>query len=263
MTTANISSAKSTRKRTQTDSSSNSKPKLEDRFITNLKGKDFVLYAGLLDLAHQRGLFRLEVETIQFPNDDNGKEAICRAIAETHEGHIFSDIGDASPKNTNRIIVPHILRMASTRAKARALRDMTNIGMTCLEELGDMDEVLGQDSHRGDQYSSFSGNGNNGGSHGKNADHNGGAGPTGGNNGGNGPTKTSRRSSAGARTVQSSSRDTKKLTEAQRHAIYNLGQRKGITDEDLKEMSMMNFKASVENLSVANASSFIQMLQSS
>ena len=259
MTTANISSAKSTRKRTQTDSSSNSKPKLEDRFITNLKGKDFVLYAGLLDLAHQRGLFRLEVETIQFPNDDNGMEAICRAIAETHEGHIFSDIGDASPKNTNRIIVPHILRMASTRAKARALRDMTNIGMTCLEELGDMDEVLGSDNHRGDQYSQFGGNGNN--------VH------KGGNNGGNGPTKTSTRPSAGARSDQtpsantpnnhSSGRNTKKLTEAQRHAIYNLGQRKGITDEDLKEMSMMNFNSSVDNLSVANASSFIQMLQSS
>ena len=57
------------------------KTRLDDRFIMNLKGKDFVLYAGLLDLAHQRGLFKMEVETIQFPTKDNGKEAICRAMA--------------------------------------------------------------------------------------------------------------------------------------------------------------------------------------
>ena len=57
------------------------KPKLDERFLTNIKGKDFVLYAGVLDLATQRGLLKLEVELIQFPNKENGNEAICRAIA--------------------------------------------------------------------------------------------------------------------------------------------------------------------------------------
>jgi hypothetical protein len=33
--------------------------------------------------------------------------------------------------------------MASTRAKARCLRDLDNIGITCLEELGDLSEVIG------------------------------------------------------------------------------------------------------------------------
>jgi len=121
------------------------KPKLDERFIKNLQGKDFVLYNGLLDLAHQKGLIRMDVEIIQYPTPENGNEAVCRAIAETKHGERYADIGDASPKNTNKVIASHIIRMASTRAKGRTLRDLTNIGMTCVEELGDLDEVLGAD----------------------------------------------------------------------------------------------------------------------
>ena len=36
--------------------------------------------------------------------------------------------------------------MASTRAKARAFRDMDNIGMTALEELGDLNEAMEDES---------------------------------------------------------------------------------------------------------------------
>ena len=53
-------------------------PKLDERFLTNIKGKDFVLYAGVLDLATQKGLLKLEVELLQYPTKENGKEAICR-----------------------------------------------------------------------------------------------------------------------------------------------------------------------------------------
>ena len=55
-------------------------PKLDERFITNIKGKDFVLYAGVLNLATQKGLLKLEVELLQYPGKDNGNEAICRAV---------------------------------------------------------------------------------------------------------------------------------------------------------------------------------------
>jgi hypothetical protein len=117
--------------------------KLDDRFITNIKGKDFVLYAGLLDLAHQRGLLKLEVELVQYPTKENGNEAICRAVAQGKLSEVFSDLGDANPGNCHSMIAKHIIRMASTRAKARVLRDMTNIGMTALEELAVFDEVIG------------------------------------------------------------------------------------------------------------------------
>ena len=55
-------------------------PKRDDRFMTNIKGKDFVLYVGVLDLATQKGLLKLEVELLQFPSPENGNEAICRAV---------------------------------------------------------------------------------------------------------------------------------------------------------------------------------------
>ena len=61
-------------------------PKLDDRFMTSIKNKDFVLYAGVLDLATQKGLLKLEVELLQFPTKDNGHEAICRAVAESKTG---------------------------------------------------------------------------------------------------------------------------------------------------------------------------------
>jgi len=105
-------------------------------------GQDFCKYAGLLDLAHQKRLSNLDVEILQYPTDSNGMTAICKAKAQTSMGDTFSDIGDACPTNCNSRVAKHLIRMASTRAKARCLRDMDNIGYTALEELGDLDEVI-------------------------------------------------------------------------------------------------------------------------
>lgn len=112
---------------------------MKKEFIVNRQGKDFVLYAGLLDQAHREGLKRITTKVIQAPSDDNGRLAICYAEVETEKG-IFSGIGDASPENVGRMIAPHAVRMAETRAKARALRDAINVGVTALEELGDIEE---------------------------------------------------------------------------------------------------------------------------
>jgi hypothetical protein len=119
------------------------RPKLDEKFIMKIDDKDFVLYAGLLDVAHQKNLSSVDVELIQFPSDENKQTAICKATVKTVDGKTFTDIGDANPANCNSKIVKHIIRLSATRAKARAFRDMDNIGMTALEELGDLSEVIG------------------------------------------------------------------------------------------------------------------------
>jgi hypothetical protein len=114
---------------------------VKKEYIINRQGKDFVLYEGLLDEAHAQGLHRISTTLIQIPHEDNGNTAIVMAEVETSKG-TFSGIGDASPSNVNRMIVPHLIRMAETRSKARALRDAVNVGVTALEELADLDEQI-------------------------------------------------------------------------------------------------------------------------
>lgn len=118
------------------------RPRLEPEFIKQIDGKDFVLYVGLLDLAHQLGLVLLSTEILQFPSKENDMTCIVKADASTESGKVFSDIGDANPGNCNPKVARHLIRMASTRAKARCLRDLTNVGITCLEELGGIDDAI-------------------------------------------------------------------------------------------------------------------------
>jgi len=112
---------------------------MREEYMIERGGRRFVLYAGLLEEAHARGLRSIETELLQVPGVENGEVAIARAVIRTEEGK-FSGIGDASPGNVSRAIAPHIIRMAETRAKARALRDAINVGVTALEELGDEEE---------------------------------------------------------------------------------------------------------------------------
>jgi hypothetical protein len=114
---------------------------MRDEFMITRQGKQYVLFAGLLDEAHNRGLRGIDTELIQVPDDSNGNVAIVKATAEMDDGRRFSGIGDASPENVSRNIVPHLIRMAETRAKARALRDAVNVGATALEELSDGDDA--------------------------------------------------------------------------------------------------------------------------
>lgn len=117
----------------------------------NREGTDFVKYSGLLWLLHEiaqqlsgDGVARFTVETepLQIPADSNGMLAIIQAtvcILDANGSVIrrARQVGDASPTSVTRMVLPHLLRMADTRAIARCLRTLTNVGVVALEELGD------------------------------------------------------------------------------------------------------------------------------
>lgn len=110
------------------------------KWVIQREGKDFVLYAGLLDLLHQEsgGDFTITTKLEQAPAPANGETAIVSAIASMgpNGSRCASGIGDANAGNVNRMMAAHTIRMAETRAKARALRDLLNIGLVAAEELG-------------------------------------------------------------------------------------------------------------------------------
>jgi predicted nucleic acid-binding Zn finger protein len=237
-------------------------PKLDDRFMINIKGKDFVLYAGVLDLATQMGLLKLEVELLQFPTKENGNEAICRAVAESKTGEVFSDIGDANPKNCHELIVKHLIRMASTRAKARALRDMCNIGIACIEELADFDDVIGSDKPKKTIRKKTAGDTDKKATKAKTDTKK------------KPPVKDKPEPKANAKQPkQSANSKTEaepddqnkstqpKMSEAQKRAIYNLSRRRGISVEELEQMAMDAYQCDLENLNSKDASTFIRNLQ--
>ena len=120
---------------------------MRDEFLITRQGKQYVLFAGLLDEAHARGLKGIDTELIQVPDESNGNVAVVKATVRMEDDRVFSGIGDASPNNVGRNIAPHVIRMAETRAKARALRDAVNVGATALEELSDGDDAPPSESY--------------------------------------------------------------------------------------------------------------------
>lgn len=121
---------------------------MRDDFKITRQGKQYVLYEGLLDEAHTRGIHGIDTELVQVPDESNGQVAIVKALVEmtdptSGEVRHYGGIGDASPQNVNRSMSKVLIRMAETRAKARALRDAVNVGATALEEVDGTDDSVG------------------------------------------------------------------------------------------------------------------------
>lgn len=113
---------------------------MKREFIVERQGRSFCLFAGLLDLAHQQGLRRIETTLVQIPTEDNGRVAICTAVVTLEQDgqqRSFTGIGDAAPNNVAPAMQTALIRMAETRAKARALRDAVNVSVSAFEELGE------------------------------------------------------------------------------------------------------------------------------
>src|ERR1051326_4126217 len=99
--------------------------------------RESIAYAELLKLAHEEGLKSISTSLVLQPSEENGRLAIVKAAVETERGH-FEGLGDADPGNVDAFLVPHLIRVAETRAKARALRDAVNCGVVSSEELDDV-----------------------------------------------------------------------------------------------------------------------------
>ena len=231
-----------------------SKPKLNEVFITKVEGKEFVKYPGLLDLAHQKQILSIEVDPLQFPTKDNGNVAICKATVVSKMGETFSDLGDANPLNCSAKVAKHLLRMASTRAIARALRSFTNIGMTCLEEIGDFKDVEPAKQTRRTPPKKSNGNGDKGkaGSSEKKEAKPQSKEPV---------AKPDEKEEPSTNSGNSEESTTPKMSEAQKRAVMNLSRRRGISVEETEKMATEKYQVPLENLSSKQAAEFIRQLQ--
>ncbi|MGA7305843.1 MAG: SWIM zinc finger family protein [Rhodothermales bacterium] len=84
------------------------RPKLDERWIIEIEGNQFVKYGGLLDLGHQKGISQIEVEPLQFPTKDNGNAAICNLNHPKGVGRILTRTraGNLTPFHFQKIAVP-------------------------------------------------------------------------------------------------------------------------------------------------------------
>ena len=102
---------------------------MDKKFIISISGKSFVLFEGLLSAFHENGGKEIYTKII------NTEPLIIQATVKGERG-TYQGIGDADDNNVGKMIFPHKIRMAETRAIARALRFYNNIGMCSAEELG-------------------------------------------------------------------------------------------------------------------------------
>lgn len=115
-------------------------PEFRKKFVMKIggaKGKDAVLYNGLLALAHEEEDYgHIEAYITQYPSPENKFTAFARAEIFNKQGkRIGMEEADANALNCGKMTAASFPRMACTRAKARAFRDYLNVDMVCSDEI--------------------------------------------------------------------------------------------------------------------------------
>ena len=100
-------------------------------FLQHIQGQTFIKYAGVLQLAHERGLQELRATWTY----NDGELSLAHAVALFPFG-TFEECGDSTPESGKRVGL-HWRRLSLTRAKARCLRDALGIDMCSVEELSE------------------------------------------------------------------------------------------------------------------------------
>jgi len=242
------------------------KVKIPDHFLVDIHGQKFIKYEGLLYLGKLKGLVKLTSEIIKYPQDGS-PDCVCMATLTGKNGEYFQDIGDANFSNVNAKVARHYIRVSSTRAKSRCLRDYLGeeIQYVCIDEIDEIpseyDKAVnngssetkpktGRRSTKASTESQGNGNGKVSTSESQTAKPENGTGHeskepkqeenNGGNNGNN---------------------NVAKMSIAQKKAIENLARRKSISIEQIDQMTREMFNSGFEHLTSSDASSFIQHLQ--
>lgn len=122
------------------------KPRVEQKEGFKKAMDDYVSYEELLTEAHKRWVetgFSMHTELLHL-NENKETGVLIRAIVKSTitvsiKGTMFqyTGIGDADDTNTTGQIKVAKIRMAETRANARALRSALGIGKTAREELSE------------------------------------------------------------------------------------------------------------------------------
>jgi outer membrane biosynthesis protein TonB len=160
------------------------------------------------------------------------------------------------------MIAKHLIRMASTRSKARCLRDLCNISIVAVEELADFDDVIGTGQSKKTSRKKAAGKGVEKEPKTKPDSKK------------KSPVKDKPEPKAKSKQPKEPERSEPKvepeektastqpnMSEAQKRAIYNLSRRRGISVEDLEKMATDAYQCELENLNSKDASAFIRNLQ--
>lgn len=111
------------------------------KYVVNVQGKDFITFPGLLQEAHAKGLKSINTDLV---NEDLNSPVVKATVTLVDNGleKSFTGYGDATSTNVAKKVAGALLRMAETRAIARALRFACNIDMAAVEELDAEENVI-------------------------------------------------------------------------------------------------------------------------